>query len=151
VQVYNNTLYDCASSPDAGGEGALENDGGALNKFMNARNNVVYSLSGQTYMNGDHFSGSNNLFFGAGAAPTGLGLTASISADPKFASIGSRDFHLLSGSPAIDAGIAISGLTTDIEGTARPQGSANDLGAYEFGSATIARPAPASNLKAVVH
>ncbi len=151
VEVYNNTLYDCASSSDAAGEGGLENDGGALNKFMHARNNIVYALSGEAYVGGDHFTGSNNLFFGNGAAPTGFGFTSSINLDPKFASIGSRDFHLLSGSPAIDAGVAISGLTTDIEGTARPQGSGIDVGAYEFGSATIVRPAAPTNLKAVVH
>nr|MBP7018165.1 hypothetical protein [Candidatus Saccharibacteria bacterium] len=38
---------------------------------------------------------------------------------------------LLNGSPAIDSGITIAGLTTDARGTARPQGSAYDSGAYE--------------------
>jgi|GEM_PF-1554402 len=38
---------------------------------------------------------------------------------------------LLSGSPAIDAGVIIPGLTTDQRGFPRPQGAAPDIGAYE--------------------
>jgi hypothetical protein len=36
-----------------------------------------------------------------------------------------------SGSPAVDAGIAIAEVLTDFEGLARPQGSAYDIGAFE--------------------
>ena len=38
---------------------------------------------------------------------------------------------LLEGSPAIDAGVDVTGLTTDARGVARPQGLAYDSGAYE--------------------
>ena len=38
---------------------------------------------------------------------------------------------LLSGSPAINAGIAVAGVTTDQRGVARPQNGANDIGAFE--------------------
>jgi hypothetical protein len=38
---------------------------------------------------------------------------------------------LLPGSPAIDAGIVVSGVTTDQRGITRPQGSAPDIGAFE--------------------
>ena len=41
------------------------------------------------------------------------------------------DYHLGEGSPAIDAGLAIPWLTTDLEGASRPQGSGYDIGAYE--------------------
>jgi hypothetical protein len=41
------------------------------------------------------------------------------------------DFHLRDGSPAIDAGVAIDGITTDLEGTPRPRGKAFDMGAFE--------------------
>jgi hypothetical protein len=40
---------------------------------------------------------------------------------------------LLEGSPAIDKGLCLPGVTTDQRGAARPQGSACDIGAYEFG------------------
>jgi hypothetical protein len=39
---------------------------------------------------------------------------------------------LLPGSPAVDAGVAIGGLMTDQRGTARPQGSGVDIGAFEL-------------------
>jgi len=38
---------------------------------------------------------------------------------------------LLAGSPAIDAGVTVSGLTTDARLATRPQGNAYDSGAYE--------------------
>ncbi len=38
---------------------------------------------------------------------------------------------LLPGSPAIDAGVAVPGVTTDQRGIARPQGVAPDIGAFE--------------------
>ena len=38
---------------------------------------------------------------------------------------------LLPGSPAIDAGVAVSGVTTDQRGITRPQGSSPDIGAFE--------------------
>jgi hypothetical protein len=42
------------------------------------------------------------------------------------------DYHLQASSPAIDAGRAISGLTSDYVGTPVPQGIAPDIGAYEY-------------------
>ncbi len=44
---------------------------------------------------------------------------------------------LLPGSPAIDAGIAVAGVTTDQRGIARPQGSAPDIGAFEIRGFTL--------------
>ena len=38
---------------------------------------------------------------------------------------------LLDGSPALNSGVAVSGLTTDARGITRPQGAAYDSGAYE--------------------
>jgi hypothetical protein len=38
---------------------------------------------------------------------------------------------LLPGSPAIDAGVAVPGVTTDQRGVSRPQGRAPDIGAFE--------------------
>jgi hypothetical protein len=39
---------------------------------------------------------------------------------------------LLEGSPAIDKGVAVEGITTDQRGVARPQGGAPDIGSFEF-------------------
>lgn len=41
------------------------------------------------------------------------------------------NYHLLSGSPAIDAGTHAGAPTIDLDGIARPQGAGFDMGAYE--------------------
>jgi hypothetical protein len=56
-----------------------------------------------------------------------------VQADPMFVNAAAYDLHLsVSTSPAIDAGMAITGLSSDPDGTARPHGPAFDIGAYEL-------------------
>ncbi len=55
----------------------------------------------------------------------------SIQADPLYGSVTS-DLHIPATSPNIDAGTAIAAVTTDIDGQARPNGAAYDIGADEF-------------------
>ena len=64
-------------------------------------------------------------------------------ADPLLAPLGdyggpTSTFALLPGSPAIDAGTSIPGLTTDQRGVARPQGATPDIGAFESQGFTLA-------------
>ena len=64
-----------------------------------------------------------------------VGHTASnnLTTDPLFVNAATADFHLQSGSSAINAGISTSPtVTTDFDGTARPQGANYDIGAFEF-------------------
>ncbi len=49
-----------------------------------------------------------------------------------FRNLAVADLHLLRGCPAIDVGTAEFAPSTDIEGTARPQGAQVDVGAYEY-------------------
>jgi len=53
------------------------------------------------------------------------------SLDALFVNVAADDYHLKSGSPAIDAGIAVPEVTDDLEGRTRPQGAGYDIGAYE--------------------
>ncbi len=53
------------------------------------------------------------------------------SGDPAFVNPDSGDYHIGEGSAAIDQGVD-AGVTEDKDGIHRPQGSAPDLGAYEF-------------------
>ncbi|MBL0210289.1 MAG: hypothetical protein IPQ13_05165 [Holophagaceae bacterium] len=72
---------------------------------------VSFTLTGQA-----GYSGLNNNLFG----------------DPLFAAATAGDFHLLSGSPAIDRGTATGAPTTDF--ACFPRSGAPDLGALEYGS-----------------
>jgi hypothetical protein len=67
------------------------------------------------------------------------GGTGNIAVDPLFVAASSNDYRLQDQSPCIDAGtdLAASGVTNDVDGTARPQDGNNDgastfdMGAYE--------------------
>ena len=61
--------------------------------------------------------------------------TKSLFADPQLVNpAGAENFHLLPGSPAINAADRTAARTTpfDVFGTARPQGLKPDIGAVEF-------------------
>jgi parallel beta-helix repeat protein len=72
---------------------------------------------------------SNNL------CARGSGCT--VTQDPKFVDPLNKNFRLQSGSPAIDTGTNTGPtVQTDILGTPRPQGAGDDIGAYEFMTAS---------------
>lgn len=132
VEIYNNTCYDFgAADPGGSDSGAFVRGPESPRLIMNLRNNIAYALNRQQYLNGPPglFRGSNNLWFGAGPGPTAL--PGNVNADPRFVSLASLDLRLQSGSPAIDAGAALS-LAADFDGVLRPQGRAIDIGAFEF-------------------
>ena len=167
VQVFNNTLSDCAANNSAnaqGSRGAFGVASGASSTLiMNVRNNVAYQLPGEIYVDGvmAQITGDKNLWFGAGAAPAQT--TNNLTSDPLFANRTLSDYHLTATSPAKDAGATIvptnpfepnpgPTIDTDKDGVLRAQGTAYDLGAYEFFSGTGAtRPNPPANVQAVVH
>ncbi len=59
------------------------------------------------------------------------------------------DYHLPSGSPAIDSGELIPTVTLDREANSRPSGPGVDIGAHEVVQGTASLPAP-SNLRIVL-
>jgi hypothetical protein len=61
-----------------------------------------------------------------------------------FVDVQTHDYHLTVGAAAVDRGVALPGVTTDRNGVTRPQGSAPDVGAYEWctGSCLPAPSAP---------
>jgi len=85
-------------------------------------------------------NGTGNIYNGNGAANT---LSNNLTTDPLFVNSASNDFHLQSTSPAINAGVSTAPVvTTDFDGISRPQGSAYDIGAYEYVGATYPTPYP---------
>jgi hypothetical protein len=61
-------------------------------------------------------------------------VTGSLTGDPKFVNTATYDFHLQSGSPAVDAGTnsVSTHVKSDYAGATRPQGTAYDIGAHEY-------------------
>jgi len=166
VQVFNNTLSDCAannSSNAQGSRGAFGVGGGPATLTMNLRNNVAYQNPGEIYVDGPlaQITGDHNLWYGLGNGPTQT--TNNLNADPQFANRAGSDLHINSTSPAKDAGLTIvpanpfvpnpgSNQATDKDGVMRAQGTAFDLGAYELFAGTVtAKPNPPTNVAAVVH
>jgi hypothetical protein len=134
-RLENNTIVETGS-----GWQVIWFDGTPTTSTLLMRNNVFYvgafsALCGASAITHDHnlyrlTSGSTQLGFSLGSAER--------SADPLFVNLGGGDFHLQSSSPAINTGASL-GYTADYDAISVPQGSAPDLGAFEFHAST---PAP---------
>ena len=143
VEVFNNTLYDCGADQSRnteGSRGAFGVGEGTTTLAMRLRNNLVYQLPGEMYLDGalSQFTGEHNLWFGLGSEAPQLGNNLVV--DPQFVNPAAGDFHLRETSPAREAGIFAapnnplvpnSGQAVDKDGLTRPQSRAFSLGAYE--------------------
>jgi hypothetical protein len=72
----------------------------------------------------------------------------SLETNPEFVNIATHDFKLQSTSPAIDAGVTLeTPYNFDRDGVYRPQGTAWDIGAYEYvgGTVSCVSVSPADN------
>jgi hypothetical protein len=167
THVYNNIIYNIdipADTPDQGNAAIIFGGSGATgNKVYNNTiiNNKLIGIKISSY-GGDPSNNEvrNNLVFGNTntlghirneAAATAnntisnnlcdtTSTTCQFGGNPNLSS----DFHLTPGSSlAIDKGTPISLFNYDFEGTTRPQGSAWDIGADEFGAGnTVPPPGP---------
>ncbi|MDK2742979.1 MAG: hypothetical protein NDI90_08695 [Nitrospira sp. BO4] len=115
--IYNNTIYDIKNS------GAYAVGIGATSGQHLVKNNIAY-LAAKGIVGGTQ---SNNL-----------------KTNPSFKNPAGSDFRLLSGSAAIDKGVILSTVPTDIAGGTRPVGASHDIGAYEAGSSSSTLAAPTS-------
>jgi hypothetical protein len=116
--------------------------------FSTFHNTTLTCPTGNTILS---FSNNIFLFDGAGAPSNTVSGTACththdmikpqstmpagtnlLNSDPRFVNAAAGDFHLMMGSPAIDAADPTATLSTDYDGTARPQGAGRDLGAFEY-------------------
>ena len=144
VRIAHNTVSECGSQDSGGGivVGAGDSPGGVTLENTRVENNIVIKSArmgiyetGKTGTN-NHFI--NNLTYGNATGnfvlQNGDVDQGTMTLDPKFVNPSQDDFHLQSSSPAIDAGVSLADVSTDFDGTLRPQGSGYDLGAYEFKS-----------------
>jgi hypothetical protein len=111
ARVYNNTIYRTTYT------GIQIGAFGATNTIV--KNNIIYNTG----------AGPINVTTDATGTILDKNLTG---VNPQFVNAATNNFRLLSTSPAIDKGATISEVTQDFAGLPRPQGSAHDIGAYEF-------------------
>ena len=140
-------LYSHASNLHIYGNVFMNMDGG-LHASTSAEvlHNVFYGMP--LAMSGGALVARNNIFALGDAQSSPFGSTSSleeshnlfadgnptansIGGSPAFVDAAQGDFHLLSTSDAIDQGMDTS-VTTDMDGVAIPQGSAPDIGAFEY-------------------
>lgn len=134
--IYNNTIYDVTHY------GVSIEESGVTSSII--RNNIFNTI-GVTAINGTGIGTTIDRNF----CPSACG-TNSFTTSPGFTTPGT-DFSLSSSANAVDVGATLASVTTDILGTARPQGAAYDIGAYErLGSDTTA-PAPPTGVEVTQH
>ncbi|MCX6732335.1 MAG: Ig-like domain-containing protein [Candidatus Roizmanbacteria bacterium] len=142
VKVYNNTVYN------NGGDGIQYLCiGGTIIK-----NNIVVGNSGNGIKkSAGTISPNYNLVWNNTTNYSGVSAGANdVSSDPFFLNASGNDFRIPATSPAKNAGVTLSEVVADILGVSRPQGSAFDIGAYEYYDipvTVVAVSSPTSNTK----
>ncbi len=109
TKVYNNTVYN--NLPGLG------IDIFTSSSQAEVKNNIVYKNGGTIGNKGASTVMSNNLL-----------------TDPKFVDELGGNFKLQSTSPAVNQGVILSLVPTDLAGVTRPQLGTHDMGAYEYAS-----------------
>ncbi|MGZ5075404.1 MAG: DUF7402 domain-containing protein [Methylobacter sp.] len=126
VSIYNNTIYN----PGVKTGGGI-NVQGSQNSGIVIRNNIISQARSFNIQASSGTTISNNQFDGGSTAGS-----SAITGNPLFVAVANNDFHLQSGSPAINTGTTSGAPTIDFDLKARPQGGQVDIGAFEYGSAT---------------
>ena len=124
LKFINNVIASCSTAFKF-----LEDDEDVIN--LTVRNNIVKGTVGFNvpYIELQNHNVDHNLYNVQTSNYYGAN---SINGSPCFVDPSNGDFHLLSNSPAIDAGSSDNAPLVDFDGVSRPQGSAVDIGAFEF-------------------
>ena len=130
--IYNNTCYESGAAIHVGASVP-----GVYASNTMIRNNICYaSFDGeqqiQVFMDASNTVIENNLTrmvilnLGSGTA-----MSANVRTNPMFINAAANDFHLQSGSPAVNTGRTVTEVLKDKDGITRPSSGAYDIGAYE--------------------
>jgi hypothetical protein len=131
ISFYGISLYDPAGSKVVNNIFLNSGSGIASNSYNLALLTITNNYFGTaTFGTVSGYKGSNYINGG----------------DPKFVNAGANDFHLQSSSPAIDKGTTLTSFNYDYDRIVRPQGTAWDMGAFEYTSGTPTL-APPKNLR----
>ena len=144
--AYNNIIYNngCGIQVDY--------TNGATNNQV--YNNTVYNNRDFGISIGSRASNTivkSNIVYGNGSAITNWGdsgavISNNLTSNPMFVNTSANDFRLQSTSPAIDAGVTLSAVSTDLNKLLVPKEFGYDIGAYEYQVSIV--PAP-RNFKAI--
>ncbi|NCC52869.1 MAG: PKD domain-containing protein, partial [Spartobacteria bacterium] len=127
--IQNCTFVDNSSTEAFGGMGGFHPGGKVQNCIIYGNTAPVYPDT-HAYISDYHNTCCDT---------TNLSGVGNFRANPQFVSAATRDYHLSSSSPCIDAGMDIPEINYDLDGIGRPlDGDDNgsnihDVGAYEYG------------------
>ena len=145
IKIINNTFIGSMSYPSSLGPEGI-NVKKSTNPYI--RNNIIVdqptypiSVDGATGVDTDY-----NLIFNSNGVPPNHQDTRRAHdlwmMDPRFVDPGKHNYHLQSDSPAIDMGMAASGVKDDYDGNIRPQGPGYDVGSFEYQGSNPQSPVP---------
>ena len=126
-ELYNNTLAN-----NMGGDGSairVNGDVGLKNTILFGNTVGIHAYGGAATLDGTLWYGNGQNTIGDGTLDTG---SVNIYQDPAFVDPATGDYHLAAGSPAINAGVAMSSVKDDADGNPRPNCFKWDIGAYEY-------------------
>jgi hypothetical protein len=141
----NNTVVDCGAGIYIGNGATYYTNWGPTGDYVHVENNLVAHVRKRGIYEGGnwgtHNTFKNNLVYDWGSAtypnPQQTNVTVApnaqppITSNPQFTDYANQNFTVLSSSPAVNAGNATYAPPVDRKGVARPQGAADDIGAYE--------------------
>jgi hypothetical protein len=148
VHIFNNTIVNAGTAVLVG----TGDSGATAGATFEVANNIVvgsqYGIYAESSSPGTISTSSvfeNNLVFGNqkdwgynhdGTTTTlqaaGFSVIGTVTLDPGFVDAASGDYHLATGSHAIDKGVSNGAPDHDLDGIMRPVGPAWDIGAYEW-------------------
>lgn len=129
--VKNNIFGELANCGDGYCYGLIFD---STKNVVDHENNLFWSTAGKAVLD---YNNSNPIRPYSSSQVKTLFEPSAVVDDPKFVNTDLGDFRLQVNSPAIDKGVALAGIDKDFAGNAIPQGSAPDIGAFEYMANTI--------------
>jgi Secretion system C-terminal sorting domain len=141
IHFYNNTIHGGGFTGGAAWASSMVGFANTHPFALDFRNNIIVStIAGVEYLNPalsvPAGGVEKNIWHGAGAAPSWD--INPIAANPLFANAAGNNFHLLNGSPGVNAATPLTATLAqpipayDFDAVVRPQNLVADIGVFEF-------------------